>query len=184
MWSLAHFDDILDKMKGLQEPTVWYHDLQTSTGGSCACNQAQQEKGTFQPPEIHSSRRILIRLRAVSLLSWSVEQSARDTQMTTRVTEGARRERHSNFFLLGLPPSFLTSRGFAVRRALPSLNLKKKRDCSQSTFWSLLKTFEQSKCKIYFLSFLRMHLLPDGIGKTLNNERWTICPLNPYWRQS
>ena len=35
-----------------------------------------------------------IRLRAVSLFSWSVEQNARDTQMTTRVTEGARRERH------------------------------------------------------------------------------------------
>ena len=34
------------------------------------------------------------RLREVSLLSWSVEQNARDTQMTTRVTEGARRERH------------------------------------------------------------------------------------------
>ena len=31
------------------------------------------------------------RLRAVSLFSWSVEQNARDTQMTTRVTEGARR---------------------------------------------------------------------------------------------
>ena len=29
------------------------------------------------------------RLRAVSLFSWSVEQNARDTQMTTRVTEGA-----------------------------------------------------------------------------------------------
>ena len=30
-------------------------------------------------------------VRAVSLFSWSVEQNARDTQMTTRVTEGARR---------------------------------------------------------------------------------------------
>ena len=70
------------------------------------------------------------RLRAVSLFSWSVEQNARDTQMTTRVTEGARRERH------GLPFSFLTSRGFAAERsrarALPLINLKKKRDCSQS----------------------------------------------------
>ena len=34
------------------------------------------------------------RVRAVSLFSLSVEQNARDTQMTTRVTEGARRERH------------------------------------------------------------------------------------------
>ena len=42
MWPLTHFDDILNKMKGLQEPTV-----QASTGGSCMCSQAQQEKGTF-----------------------------------------------------------------------------------------------------------------------------------------
>ena len=43
----------------------------------------------------------------------------------------------SLFFLLGLPPSFLASRGFAAQRSrartLPLLNLKKKRDCSQST---------------------------------------------------
>ena len=54
------------------------------------------------------------RLRAVSLFSWSVQQSVRDT----RVTKGAR-----------LPPSFLASRGFAARRsrAPPSLNLKKKK---------------------------------------------------------
>ena len=55
--------------------------------------------------------------------------------MTTRVTEGARRERL--FFLLGLPPSFLASRGFDAQRsrarALPLLNLKEKRDCSQFT---------------------------------------------------
>ena len=38
------------------------------------------------------------RLRAVSLFSWSVEQDVRDTQMTTHVTKGARREA-----LLGLP---------------------------------------------------------------------------------
>ena len=49
--------------------------------------------------------------------------------MTTRVTEGARRER---------PPSFLASRGFTAQRsrerAFPLLNLKKKGDCSQSRF--------------------------------------------------
>ena len=33
-----------------------------------------------------------VTVRSVSLFSWSVEQNARDTQMTTRVTEGARRE--------------------------------------------------------------------------------------------
>ena len=52
--------------------------------------------------------------------------------MTTRKTNGMRRER--------LPSSFLTSRRFAVRRlrarVLSSLNLKKKRGCSQSDFAS------------------------------------------------
>ena len=49
------------------------------------------------------------RQRAVSLFSWSVEQNARDTQMTTRVTEGARRERHDKrrlFFFSGCLPRF------------------------------------------------------------------------------
>ena len=48
MWSLMHFDDPLNKVKGLQEPTV-----QTSTGESCMFNKAQQEKRTFQRLEIY-----------------------------------------------------------------------------------------------------------------------------------
>ena len=48
--------------------------------------------------------------------------------MTTRLTKDARLERQ--------PPSFLASRGFVARhsrsRSLPSVNPKKKRDCSQS----------------------------------------------------
>ena len=38
--------------------------------------------------------RARLRLLAVSLFSSFVEQNVRDTQMTTRVTEDARRERH------------------------------------------------------------------------------------------
>ena len=53
------------------------------------------------------------RLREFSLFSWSVEQNARHTQITTHVTNGEAQR--------------LRARG------LPSLNLKKKRDCSQST---------------------------------------------------
>ena len=53
MWSLTHFNDILDKMKASQELTVQYHDLQTSSGGSSMYNHAQQEKGTFQRLEIY-----------------------------------------------------------------------------------------------------------------------------------
>ena len=64
------------------------------------------------------------RLRAVSLFSWSVEENARGTQMTTRVTEGARRAG-------GCRPRHSARRPRA--RALPPLNLKKKRDCSQSS---------------------------------------------------
>ena len=40
------------------------------------------------------ARALRHRLRTVSLFSWSIEQNARDTQMTTRVTEGARRKKH------------------------------------------------------------------------------------------
>ena len=80
------------------------------------------------------------RLRAVSLFSWSVEQNARDTQMTTRVTEGARRERHdqretTTFFFSGCRPRFsrLAASPLNTRvRALRLLNVKKKRDSSQS----------------------------------------------------
>ena len=71
-----------------------------------------------------------LRLRAVSLFAWSVEKITRNTQMTRHD------KRESLFFLLGLPPSFLASLGFAARRSLarvlPFLNLKKKRGCSQS----------------------------------------------------
>ena len=60
--------------------------------------------------------------------------------MTTRVTEGARRERF--FFLLGLPPSFLVSRGFDAQRlrarALPLLNLKKRETARSLHFPTLL----------------------------------------------
>ena len=45
-------DDMLDKMKELQEP-LKDHDLQTSTGESCICNQAQHKKGPFQWLEIY-----------------------------------------------------------------------------------------------------------------------------------
>ena len=75
----------------------------------------------------HVKRDLRIRLRAVSLFF---------------------------FFLLGLPPSFLASRGFAAQRscarALPSLNLKKKRDRSQSSKHensSLLKNFVSTTWK-------------------------------------
>ena len=57
------------------------------------------------------------RLRVVSLFSWSVEQNARDTQMTTRVTEGARQAL-----------SFLASRGFAAQRSRACTSLTKSEE--------------------------------------------------------
>ena len=62
------------------------------------------------------------RLRAVSLFPCSVKQNARDTLLTTRVTEVTRRERRPRFSHLA-----------ASALALPCLNLTEKRDCSQST---------------------------------------------------
>ena len=48
------------------------------------------------------------RLQAVSFFSWSVEQNARDTQRTTRVTEDARQERR-----LAASPLFLRARVYS-----------------------------------------------------------------------
>ena len=107
-----------------------------STGHCATVNDIRHPKSFSYSPNHNSKSSFSLRvsrLQAISLFSWSVEQNARDTQMTTRVTKGARRERHDSLlFFLGLPPSFLASRGFAAQRsrarALPSLNLKIKRD--------------------------------------------------------
>ena len=111
------------------------------------------------------------RFRAVSLcFFWSVEQNARDMQMTTRVTESTRRER--------LPPSFLASRGFAAQRscacALPLLNLKKKRDCSQSTFPVIIRILSILKFFVYCchsdIDFTKT--LTNFISKSITGEKF------------
>ena len=107
------------------------------------------------------------RRRAVSLFSWSVEENARDTQMTTRETEGARRERHDKrrlLFLFGLPPSFLASRDFVAQssraRTPPFLNLKKKRDSSQSKASSTrIRKFVKTKM-FFFTNTACVHTYP------------------------
>ena len=81
------------------------------------------------------------RLRAVSFFLVR-RQNARDTQTTTRVTEGARRER----------PSFIGSPQHSRGRALPLLNLKKKRDCSQS-IWS--RNIIHESAKIFAFSSIK-----------------------------
>ena len=68
----------------------------------------------------------------------------RDTQMATRVTEGAGRERHENReTLFSSRAAALVSRFSQLprsrARALLSLNLKKKRDCSQSSIYYFLQ---------------------------------------------
>ena len=84
--------------------------------------------------------------------SWSVDQNARDKQITTSVTEGARRTHENKIFLSGCRPRF--SRLAARLRACPpSLNLKKKRDYSQS-----------------ILLWLRLY------GETLSPEKGTTLP--------
>ena len=63
---------------------------------------ARSGSGTRDTREVGRRRFLLLsrqlrarlRLLAVSLFSSFVEQNVGDTQMTTRVTEGARRERH------------------------------------------------------------------------------------------
>ena len=72
MWSLMHFNSIKAQLEILNfDQWLWYmcrwharqnegvtgtledHDLQTSTGESCICNQAQHKKGPFQWHEIY-----------------------------------------------------------------------------------------------------------------------------------
>ena len=74
------------------------------------------------------------RLRAVSLFSWSVEQNARDTQMTTRVTEGARRERLSSL-AAALVSRVSRLRRSTLARACTPLT---KRETARSLAWSKL----------------------------------------------
>ena len=82
--------------------------------------------------------------------------------------------RLSFFFFLGLPPSFLASRVFAAQRsrarALPLLNLKKKRDCSQSIICRAKKSHPQR--------FREENSCPDLITHTppqKSNDRPLTC---------
>ena len=80
---------------------------------------------------------------------------------STRVTEGARRERHEKG-KTGCRPRFsrLAASPLNARaRVLPLLNLKKKRDCSQSTLSSLLlSTASSNRPKLlnYLPTFLQV----------------------------
>ena len=86
------------------------------------------------------SRRFFGRLRAVSLFCWSVEQNARDAQMTTRVTEGARRETGSRPCFSRLAASSLNARA----RGTPlTKSDEENRDRSQSTFSALVPLVEK-----------------------------------------
>ena len=66
---------------------------------------------------------------------YSPSSKMRDTQMAARVTDGARWERQEKRFFFPSRAAALVSRvsrlRFSHARALLSLNLKKKRDCSQ-----------------------------------------------------
>ena len=76
------------------------------------------------------------RLQAVSLFSLSIEQNARDTQMTMHETEGARE---------GEATALVSHVSLRHSRALPLLNLKKKRGCSQSRVQQYSLTFPKQK---------------------------------------
>ena len=93
----------------------------------------------------------------------------------------------SLFFLLGLPPSFLVSRSFAAQRsrthALPLLNLKKKRDWSQS---KILSTWEVSRALkrlgLHSLSLFRdlivLSKLPTcSVSPHTHADAWTYCEI-------
>ena len=72
-------------------------NVQPADEGSYTCNVKNSRGSTQGLVQLSIGSKSLgclfhvlgARLRAVSLFCWSVEQNARDTQMTTRVTEGA-----------------------------------------------------------------------------------------------
>ena len=84
--------------------------------------------------------------------------------------------------LLGLPPSFLASCGFAARHSracvLPLLNLRKKRGCSQSNIkyaemevWSLFKYIVILRKRGNLISVtLEMHLIYFSISEAYNHN--------------
>ena len=147
MWSPMHFDDILNKVKGLQEPTV-----QTSTGGSCMCNQAQQEKGTFQRLKIykHDSAQQWLKKGSViwqfwtpTKIAWNSSQFIRNSFEVIGWNSGYHKERTAEFAptLLPTPPP-----------SLPPLQKE----------WSpapaLQKLLRQS-CYYYYHNYLNYHSL-------------------------
>ena len=98
------------------------------------------------------------------------------------------------FFLLGLPPSFLASRGFSAlrlraqrsrARALPFLNLKKKRDCSQSSYWLIfslsLVTVPEVLANFYLFQFPFFSFLTWQIPSAENSfNNTSITPVNTW----
>ena len=85
-----------------------------------------------------SANRKETRLRAISLLSWSVEQNARHANGHARnwwreTGSKSTKKGSLSFFFSGCRPRFARLAASSLPpRALLSLNLKKKRDCSQS----------------------------------------------------
>ena len=71
--------------------------------------------------------------------------------MTTRVTEGARRERHNKRDTLpGLPPSFLASRGFTAKRSRACTPLNKSEEKER-----LLAVYEGPVFKCFVIYIVR-----------------------------
>ena len=91
------------------------------------------------------------RLRAVSLFSWSVKQNARDKQMTTRVTVGARRESH---YLVSRVSRFRRS---TLARACTPLTKSEEKERLLAVYW---KALTARKCFVHYtLSPLRSILV-------------------------
>ena len=85
-------------MKALQEPTVYYHDLQTSSGGSSMCNHAEQEKGTFQQLEIYkhdyAQQWLKERFSNLTVLNSHKEGTAKNAPLPPHLNVGGHRPLH------------------------------------------------------------------------------------------
>ena len=107
--------------------------------------QTEKPSNKSRSRKIFSLSQFIFRLRAVSLFS-VVRQAKRKTRKWPRVTDGARRERLHR----------------SRARALLSLNLKKKRDCSQSSSSFKGSLFSDPHIGAHFLPHLFVWFLYGG----------------------
>ena len=141
--------------------------------------------GRLRRRELTHEHRNSQRVHLLQLITFSffrVRRAKREnTQMATRVTDGARREGHENretlFFLLGLPPSFRASRGFAASaRVHCSHKIWRKRETTRSLSFLGKELYSSFKFFLYYQTWVLWvrQVIPQNIPPTqmISGTHW------------